>query len=88
MSGMTSLFNRVTATVSGLSNAFFGQTPAQARLNAMMAYDQSNELFMVSVSAPSAARSNTLIIRASGFPEQGDDVFMRTLGRRRGRCPR
>lgn len=50
MTGMSSLFNRVTATLSGLSNAFFGQTLAQSRLNAMMAYDQSNELFMVNIS--------------------------------------
>lgn len=34
--------------MSAISNAFFGQTLAQARLNAVASYDQSNELFKVS----------------------------------------
>jgi cyclopropane-fatty-acyl-phospholipid synthase len=47
MTGLSSLMARVTSAISGLSNAFLGQTPSQARLNAMASYDQSNELFKV-----------------------------------------
>ncbi|KAI0275358.1 putative cyclopropane fatty acid synthase [Gloeopeniophorella convolvens] len=46
-SGMTripSIFNRAITALSGLSNAFFGQTRANARLNVISSYDQSNEM--------------------------------------------
>ncbi|EIN13978.1 cyclopropane fatty acid synthase [Punctularia strigosozonata HHB-11173 SS5] len=45
MGGMSSLFNRLSARISGISNALFGQSVTRARLNAMASYDQSNELF-------------------------------------------
>jgi cyclopropane-fatty-acyl-phospholipid synthase len=47
MIGLSSTLTRVTSAISGLSNAFFGQTQLQARLNAIASYDQSNELFKV-----------------------------------------
>ncbi|THH18022.1 hypothetical protein EW146_g2887 [Bondarzewia mesenterica] len=45
MANLTSLYGRVSSALSGLSNALFGQTRANARLNVMSSYDQSNELF-------------------------------------------
>ncbi|CAL1703270.1 unnamed protein product [Somion occarium] len=45
MSGLSSAVGRVSSVLSGLSNAVFGQTRSQARLNAIASYDQSNELF-------------------------------------------
>ncbi|TDL29084.1 cyclopropane fatty acid synthase [Rickenella mellea] len=45
MVGLSTTINRVAAFISGLSNAFTGQTRARARLNAIASYDQSNELF-------------------------------------------
>jgi cyclopropane-fatty-acyl-phospholipid synthase len=47
MDGLTSAVSRVTSAISGLSNAFLGQTRSKARLNAIASYDQSNELFKV-----------------------------------------
>lgn len=44
---MSPAVSRATSAVSAISNAFFGQTPAQARINAIASYDQSNELFKV-----------------------------------------
>lgn len=37
--------SRMVSAISGLSNAFLGQTHTQARLNAIASYDQSNQLF-------------------------------------------
>ncbi|KAI0069241.1 cyclopropane-fatty-acyl-phospholipid synthase [Artomyces pyxidatus] len=45
MDAMTSVFARITSAVSSLSNALFGQSRSNARLNAIASYDQSNELF-------------------------------------------
>ncbi|KAH9973701.1 Mycolic acid cyclopropane synthetase-domain-containing protein [Lactifluus volemus] len=45
MASLNSVFKRLNLAVSGLSNAFFGQTPTQARLNVIESYDLSNELF-------------------------------------------
>ncbi|KAG9317067.1 Mycolic acid cyclopropane synthetase-domain-containing protein [Chiua virens] len=45
MDGFSSAFTRITSAISGLSNAFLGQTRSRARLNAIASYDQSNELF-------------------------------------------
>jgi len=45
MIGLDSTLSRLSALVSGLYNAFLGQTLSQARLNVMDAYDQSNDLF-------------------------------------------
>ncbi|KAG1715671.1 hypothetical protein ID866_1475 [Astraeus odoratus] len=45
MSNLPSTVNRVASVISGLSNAFLGQTRWKARLNAIASYDQSNELF-------------------------------------------
>ncbi|KAF8131169.1 Mycolic acid cyclopropane synthetase-domain-containing protein [Boletus edulis] len=45
MDGFSSTFSRLTSAISGLSNAFLGQTRSRARLNAIASYDQSNELF-------------------------------------------
>ncbi|TFY83856.1 hypothetical protein EWM64_g138 [Hericium alpestre] len=45
MSNLDSSFVRVSSALSGVWNALFGQTRANARLNAIASYDQSNELF-------------------------------------------
>ncbi|KAN0097861.1 Mycolic acid cyclopropane synthetase domain containing protein [Tylopilus felleus] len=45
MDGLSSTISRVSSAISGLSNAFLGQTRSRARLNAIASYDQSNELF-------------------------------------------
>ena len=45
MIGLDSTLGRLSALISGLYNAFLGQTLSQARLNVMDAYDQSNDLF-------------------------------------------
>ncbi|THH30815.1 hypothetical protein EUX98_g3372 [Antrodiella citrinella] len=45
MVGLSSAVGRVSSVLSALSNAMFGQTRSQARLNAIASYDQSNELF-------------------------------------------
>jgi cyclopropane-fatty-acyl-phospholipid synthase len=45
MVGLGSSLSRLTAVVSGLYNAFLGQSLSRARLNVMDAYDQSNDLF-------------------------------------------
>lgn len=47
MDGLSSTVSRITSAISGLSNAFLGQTRSRARLNAIASYDQSNELFKV-----------------------------------------
>lgn len=47
MSGLRSSYNRIVTGISGLCNAFFGQTRSRARLNAIASYDQSNDLFKV-----------------------------------------
>jgi cyclopropane-fatty-acyl-phospholipid synthase len=47
MAFLNSVFKRLNSAVSGLSNAFFGQTLTQARLNCIEGYDLSNELFKV-----------------------------------------
>ena len=49
MAGISTTLNRVASYLSGISNAFAGQTKSQARLNAIASYDQSNELFKVSI---------------------------------------
>lgn len=45
MVGLGSTLSRFRAIVSGLQNAFLGQSLSRARVNAMVAYDQSNDLF-------------------------------------------
>jgi len=45
MIGLDSKLSRISAVVSGLYNAFLGQSLSRARLNVMDAYDQSNDLF-------------------------------------------
>lgn len=45
MVGLGSRLCRFTAVVSGLYNAFFGQSLSRARINVMESYDQSNDLF-------------------------------------------
>lgn len=45
MSSMSSGLGRLHSMLSSMSNAFFGQTRSQARLNAIASYDQSNDLF-------------------------------------------
>ena len=47
MSAISSLYSRLASALSGLRNAFFGQTRSRARLNVIASYDQSNELFKV-----------------------------------------
>ena len=49
MTGISSLYGRLAAALSGLRNAFFGQTRSRARLNVIASYDQSNELFKVRI---------------------------------------
>ena len=45
MIGLDSMLSKISAVVSGLYNAFLGQSLSQARRNVMDAYDQSNDLF-------------------------------------------
>ena len=45
MAGLGSVLGKFSAVVSGLYNAFFGQSLTRAKLNVMDAYDQSNDLF-------------------------------------------
>ncbi|KAI5122125.1 hypothetical protein M0805_000773 [Coniferiporia weirii] len=45
MTGLSTSLSRLVSAISGLSNAFTGQTKSRARLNAIASYDQSNELF-------------------------------------------
>ena len=45
MTGLDSALSKLSAMVSGLYNAFLGQSLSRARLNVMNAYDQSNDLF-------------------------------------------
>ncbi|THH02984.1 hypothetical protein EW145_g6630 [Phellinidium pouzarii] len=45
MTGLSTILNKLVSALSGLSNAFTGQTKSRARLNAIASYDQSNELF-------------------------------------------
>ena len=45
MVGLGSVVCKFSAVVSGLYNAFFGQSLCQAKLNVMDSYDQSNDLF-------------------------------------------
>ncbi|KAF9645341.1 cyclopropane fatty acid synthase [Thelephora ganbajun] len=45
MIGFDSTLSRLNAVVSGLYNAFLGQSLSRSRLNVMDAYDQSNDLF-------------------------------------------
>ena len=47
MTGATPFYARLMLLLSGFSNAFFGQTLSNARLNVIASYDQSNELFKV-----------------------------------------
>ena len=49
MSAISSLYGRVAAALSGLRNAFFGQTRSRARLNVIASYDQSHKLFKVRI---------------------------------------
>ena len=44
---LSSTVARLSSALSSLYNSFLGQTPSQARLNAIASYDQSNELFRV-----------------------------------------
>ena len=65
MANITSLYARLSSALSGLSNALFGQTRANARLNAMsvmispMNYSRYADLYDFLV------RHATLIIRYS-----------------------
>ena len=84
MAGLSTTVNRLASTISGLSNAFAGQTRTRARLNAIMSYDQSNELFKVArhlLDVINLLLTERIIL---GIFEQGNDVFLRSLGRRRG----
>ncbi|OBZ71975.1 Tuberculostearic acid methyltransferase UfaA1 [Grifola frondosa] len=45
ITGLSSTLGRISAIISGFSNAFLGQTHSRARLNVIASYDQSNELF-------------------------------------------
>jgi len=49
-STLTSIATRVLSTLSSLHISFFGQSKTNARLNAVMAYDQSNALFQAFLS--------------------------------------
>jgi cyclopropane-fatty-acyl-phospholipid synthase len=55
---LSSTVARLSSTISSLYNNFLGQSPSQARLNAIASYDQSNELFKVwSTGLPNAKRN-------------------------------
>src|ERR1700753_308980 len=45
MTGLDSMMSRFSSVISGLYNAFLGQSLSRAKLNVMDAYDQSNDLF-------------------------------------------
>ena len=45
MAGLDSTLSKFSAVVSGLYNAFLGQSLSRARLNVINSYDQSNDLF-------------------------------------------
>ena len=45
MVGLDSTLSKFSAVVSGLYNAFLGQSLSRARLNVINSYDQSNDLF-------------------------------------------
>jgi len=45
MVGLDSTLSKLSAVVSGLHNAFLGQSLSRARLNVINSYDQSNDLF-------------------------------------------
>ncbi len=47
MACLNSVFKRFSSVVSGVYIVFFGQTPTKARLNCIIGYDDSNELFKV-----------------------------------------
>ena len=47
MTATMSTVARVASTLSGVRNALSGQSKNRARLNAISAYDCSNELYMV-----------------------------------------
>ena len=79
MDGLTSTISRITSAISGLSNAFLGQTRSRARLNAIASYDQSNELFKVCCKEDCIIAS--LKLCTSGIPQQGNDVLMRVVER-------
>ncbi|KAI0290318.1 hypothetical protein BC826DRAFT_1155469 [Russula brevipes] len=49
MTSMTSIFSHLSTTVSGWSNAYFGQTRSRSKLNVIAGYDQSNNLYEASV---------------------------------------
>ena len=53
---LSSTVARLSSALSGLYNSFLGQTRSQARLNAIVSYDQSNELFKVWSSGINAKR--------------------------------
>ena len=79
MDGLSSTISRVSSAISGLSNAFLGQTRSRARLNAIASYDQSNELFKVRFKED---RIITLLMLCTlGIPQQGNDVFVRVVER-------
>ena len=44
---LSSTLARLSSVLSGLYNSFLGQSRSQARLNAIVSYDQSNGLFKV-----------------------------------------
>ena len=88
MSALSSLYGRLAAALSGLRNAFFGQTRSRARLNVIASYDQSNELFKVRPLAPSMHsfasarglwRAYPDVFLVLGLSQQGDDVLLRAL---------
>lgn len=79
MDGLSSTISRVSSAISGLSNAFLGQTRSRARLNAIASYDQSNELFKVRFKED---RIITLLMLCTlGIPQQGNDVLVRVVER-------
>ncbi|KAI0294648.1 Mycolic acid cyclopropane synthetase-domain-containing protein [Multifurca ochricompacta] len=74
MTGLNSLFNRFTSAVSGLSNALFGQTRTQSRLNAVASYDLSNELYKAFLS------KEMMYSSALWNDDEGDGVQDNLLG--------
>lgn len=42
---LSTTYSRITSTISSFYNSFLGQSKANARLNVIASYDQSNELF-------------------------------------------
>ncbi|KAI9448522.1 cyclopropane-fatty-acyl-phospholipid synthase [Lactarius indigo] len=68
MTSLNSVFKRLSSAASGVYIALFGQTLTQARLNCIVGYDQSNELFK-------AFLSKEMMYSSALFSEEEGGVY-------------